>query len=203
MMGFNAVGNDVVDLSDADSDCNRLNRRFARRICSDVELDRLGNSAEPECLLWSLFAAKEAAYKVIAKMRPGTVFSPARFVIGDDARQISYLDTTLHLRIAKGRDFVHAVVSKDVAQPLSGIRRIPPEADPSSSARELLACSLAPRLGYTVEDLVVARDPDSDSWSGMGPPYVVVNGEPLGVDVSLSHHGLFVAFATSLPGSGP
>ena len=68
------VGNDVVDLHDPQSQPEALHPRFDARVFSLGEREALGASSSPHSLRWSLWAAKESAYKLAKKLdedRPG------------------------------------------------------------------------------------------------------------------------------------
>ena len=65
------------------------------------------------------------------------------------------------------------------------------EAAPGAAARRLACAALAPLMNVTAEALEVRRDGRI--------PRLAAAGRRLRVDLSLSHHGRFVAFAASLP----
>ena len=60
------VGNDVVDLGDPSIRASHLSARFVARVCTDVERAALAEAADPKTLLWSFFAAKEAATRPLS-----------------------------------------------------------------------------------------------------------------------------------------
>lgn len=63
------VGNDVVDLSNPRVRGRSGDERFVSRILDASERPSLQARTDPDLELWCLWAAKEAAYKVAAKMR--------------------------------------------------------------------------------------------------------------------------------------
>lgn len=63
------VGNDVVDLADPRCVGRSGDRRFLERILSVEEARRIRSADRPDTLLWLFWAAKEAAYKVVSKLR--------------------------------------------------------------------------------------------------------------------------------------
>jgi phosphopantetheinyl transferase len=76
------VGNDVVDLLDPRLQGKSEDPRFVERVLSTSERQLLGASADPNLELWCLWAAKEAAYKAVSKLRAEPpVFSHAAFVV--------------------------------------------------------------------------------------------------------------------------
>ena len=204
------VGNDIVDLDDPAIAQTHLRDRFVARVCCESERALLAAAAEPKVLLWSLFAAKEAAFKAISKQheqpdggrRPATnqegkplVFAHRRFVVTADLRSVSYDKHVLWLRVDVEGPCVHAVAWTDDEMPLFGTRQIPAEADPSVAARALLL----ERLGGN--GLSVERAPRPGSWNGFGPPKLFRDGVEVNLDISLSHDGRFVGFAADSSGA--
>jgi 4'-phosphopantetheinyl transferase superfamily len=192
------VGDDVVDLDDPA--VARTHPRFADRITSPEERVMLAHvpPGERTLLLWSLFAAKEAAFKVTAKLAASPVFAHASYVVAPDFASVRWESRDLALGVVRGDGFVHAVATtgpRPVAAAISRLRG----GDASREARQLLARELAPSLGVAAERVAVVREPRPGSWDGFGPPRLVVGGEPSALDISLSHDGRFVSFAAIGP----
>lgn len=171
--------------------------RFLKRVCTPDELAILGHAADPKAVLWSLFAAKEAAYKLCAKRWPGLPFIPTRFEIEPSFRWIRYASRRLELRLCRALPLIHACVSSAGARPVWAVSSLRTESP--SSARELLRDVAARTLGVPVSALSVGRRPLPGSWDGFAPPLLQVFDEPChDVDVSLSHDGRYVACALVL-----
>ncbi|MFB3117247.1 MAG: 4'-phosphopantetheinyl transferase superfamily protein, partial [Myxococcota bacterium] len=72
------VGNDVVDLHDPETLQEALHPRFDARVFTSVELEALSVSAPASAsrheLRWTLWAAKESAYKLAKKLDPSVRF---------------------------------------------------------------------------------------------------------------------------------
>ena len=62
------VGNDVVDLTDPRCQGRSESVRFLARVCTAAEAVRIRGSDTPDRTLWLLWAAKEAAFKVVSKV---------------------------------------------------------------------------------------------------------------------------------------
>ena len=168
--------------------------RFVARVCSDSEKALLAGAAEPKVLLWSLFAAKEAAFKAISKEGP-LVFAHRRFVVSADLRSVTYDTYVLWLRVDVDGPCIHAVAWTDDEMPIFGVEKIAPGVDASAAARALLL----KRLG--VSGLTVERAPLPGSWNGFGPPKLFRDGVEVNLDISLSHDGRFVGFAADSSGA--
>lgn len=70
------VGNDVVDLGNPRVLGKEKDARFMGRVFSADERRVIGESSEPSLELWGMWAAKEAAFKIVSKRSP----SPPPFV---------------------------------------------------------------------------------------------------------------------------
>lgn len=189
------VGDDVVDLDDPAIAEHHLRARFVERVCTESERAALATAADPKRALWSLFAAKEAAYKVAIKLGLEPGFAHRRFVV--EGATVRYAEHVLSLRVDDGEGWVHATVTTHGPAAVSTVELLQVGGDASAHARDALLRAIADRLGRTVAKraLAVVRDPRPGSWDGFGPPRVTGDGEPLAVDVSLSHDGRFVGFA--------
>lgn len=193
------VGNDVVDLDDPHNALAHLRARFVERVCREAERAQLATSATPHTLLWSFFAAKEAAFKVVAKLAPPPPFAHRRFVVSADLRSVRYEGRELFLVVEVGERYVHAIASTHEATPLRAVERVDASADHSLCARTLLRTSLGRALDCDPEDLEVVRPKVVGSWDGYGPPQLLTRGALREADVSLSHDGRFVACAAWFP----
>lgn len=191
------VGNDVVDLEDPAIAQTHLRERWVARVCCESELALLAVAPEPKVLLWSLFAAKEAAFKAISKQEHAQplVFAHRRFVVSADLRSVTWEKQALWLRIDREGPCIHAVAWTDDEVPVSGVELLEAGADPSAAARALLVRELG------ANGLSVERAPLPGSWNGLGPPKLFRDGVEVQLDISLSHDGRFVGFAADSSGA--
>ena len=192
------VGNDVVDLREPHNATVVDRPRFLARICDPDERARVHGAAQPVTALWALFAAKEAAYKIVAKLRPGTIFAHRAFQVAADQRSVAHEDLDLHLWVEADGDRVHAIASSHRERPEAVVVAVEASVDLGIAARCALTTLLAGRLGVDERALAVVRPPRPGSWDGFGPPSITCRGQPLDVDVSLSHDGRFVAAVAAL-----
>ena len=196
------IGNDIVDLTDAETHPIGMHPRFDSRVFTSSELELIRSSGAPDRLRWMLWAAKEAAYKALKKIAPNTIFSPRRFVVklNETLRgNVTCDEKTLPIQVWEEADSVHVIATTEKIldkRILSGTETLEPEdaidADlPSQAARTLAIRELAERLGVPDEEL---------SITGRGRvPTLLHNGESTNIDLSLSHHGKLVAFACEVP----
>jgi hypothetical protein len=188
------VGNDVVDLRDRSVASGPRHPRFDARVFAPAEHRALRESVAPNALRWSFWAAKEAAYKVAKKLDEATIWSPVRFVVrlgSGLAGMVEHAGREFPVRVEADAERVHAIAS-DARDGFARIRacvaELPaPGANPSEAVRALARADLAELLGAPPAALEFAR-------RGRIPVLRVAGGEaPL--DLSLSHHGRFVAWA--------
>ena len=192
------VGNDVVDLRDRDTDPRTLHARFDGRVFAASEQEQLASCDDPVALRWTLWAAKEATYKVLVKEDPGIVFSPSRFVValaaGRDVGVVEAGSKAVPFRVAREEGAIHVVATSRATPVVAGLERL---ADAEVGADE---------LGHAVRRLAreriaaaLGRDPSRVALRKRSRiPELLVDGEPAAADVSLSHHGAVVGFACEL-----
>jgi phosphopantetheinyl transferase (holo-ACP synthase) len=189
------VGNDVVDLADLAIARHHEDTRFVARVCSDDERARVATALD----LWTLFAAKEAAYKALVKLgeSPGFGHRAIRVAAGLDV--VSWGERRLRLAVTGDSEHVHAVAWTDPSRsPIARAVRSQAGEGESDAARRVLRELVAEALGRAPEALEVVRDPSPGAWDGFAPPRLERSGERVDADVSLSHDGRFVAAAALL-----
>jgi len=197
------IGNDVVDLRDPESDPASLHPRFDIRVFSASEREAIAASAEPARERWRFWAAKEAVYKLVKKARPTTVFSPPDFAVareGPGELRVRHEGQSHRVVLTENEGALHAVATRAGEAPralVQGWRRLdageigPGDPDaPGRAARSLLCECVAPRLGVPVDELEVRRHGRV--------PQLWLRGARAPVDVSLSHHGAWLAFACEI-----
>ncbi|MHB8909642.1 MAG: 4'-phosphopantetheinyl transferase superfamily protein [Syntrophales bacterium] len=206
------VGNDVVDLKEPENRGKSGDDRFLDRVFTAREREMIAAARSPDTLLWSLWAAKEAAYKAVGGDDPSVCSIPRRYPVLIDGGEAAGTSTAagsegclagrvvtplgeVVLRITVTDDYVHAVaagspsVLAGIIQRVDRIDRAEAAGDESPFVRGQLIREIARRLGCPVADLAVLKEP-----SVSDVPRVFLRGRPLGADISLSHDGRFAAF---------
>ncbi|MEE3330429.1 MAG: 4'-phosphopantetheinyl transferase superfamily protein [Myxococcota bacterium] len=200
------VGNDVVDLRDPESAPETLHPRFDTRVFSEREREAMAESRDAARLRWKFWAAKEAAYKLARKASPTTIFAPAKFEVAlsdPDTGCVRHEAAQYCVAFTENEGALHAVATRADAEKgevLAGWRQLTkgeiergdPEA-PSRAVRELLCERLAARLGVSADELEVRRRGRV--------PFLWLRGRPAPIDLSLSHHGGWLAFACEFVGT--
>ncbi len=192
------VGNDVVDLGDRETALHAMHPRFDERVFAAEELAwlrRNGNAGR-----WMLWAAKESAFKAAKKLDSRTRFYPRRSLVlldDDGIGTVRIDERSFAVHVGLEADVCHAVAWSDsmprAPAPIvvSGVRPVRAgDRSPRFAARRFALESLCAYLGAAALELDLVKEGRI--------PRLLLRGRPAGFDVSLSHHGRFVAFACGL-----
>jgi phosphopantetheinyl transferase (holo-ACP synthase) len=102
------VGNDVVDLKHPGNHGKSKDERFLDRVFTAKERDRIAEAACPDKLLWALWAAKEAAFKVVSRDDPAVCSTPRRYPIlldaGNECKTVSDTEKSTGRVVPVGQD---------------------------------------------------------------------------------------------------
>lgn len=215
-----AVGNDVVDLVDPRCVGKARDERFLARVLTARERTLVAEAVDPDRTLWTLWAAKEAAFKAVSKAtRQVPVFVHADFEVQvqDEAGgNVRWRRMELPFLVRGGRSTgsLHVVAWCEPPRPrMAGGSSTVDEGAPLRerlSRRELRgvhsAASAHVRLEARAHLARVSGTPEEEleivcekGPAGRMPPRVLRRGAPAPWDVSLSHHGHLVAWVVALP----
>lgn len=211
------IGNDIVDLIHQPDRKKSTDLRFLKKILTDTEVEQVRNSCHPEAELWSFWACKEAAYKVIQKKNNGSAFVPRRWSVfyqtalnapADPLLRNNYRDgevaisgfENVHVRLFSFPAYLHCLAAETpdvVKQVVAGVDCLPDlendqDADPSSFVRMRLIYRLAGDLFLPQKDMRIIREAKD---GGLGAPLLYVAGLPSAIDISISHDERYVAYA--------
>lgn len=198
------VGNDIVDLQFFESPPYR-HIRYLDRVCLSPEAVAVRRSDSPVRKLAMIWASKEAAFKLISRIRGRRHFVPREFVTdfraSDDVdvfpqRFVWYGRTQLAVQLSVCDEWVHATATSFRSVAVEWlVKRINSAANfrsavrsESATAREV-ARSLLDESGFA-----------STSWGGYTSARLTAASVPAlrhGSAVSLSHHGAYAAAAVA------
>ena len=196
------IGNDVVDLAHASVQAGAQHPRFHARVFAECERAELARHPEEGAMRWHFWAAKEAAYKAAKKSAPETIWSPAKFVVelrdagdgGDGDARVRHDARVFVVRFLQTQprlECVHALARaqgerNENGSTMYGVARVR-GGDPSAAVREHARQALARRLKLARARLRIE--------TRARIPFLTVDGARAAFDISLSHHGRFVAWA--------
>jgi len=201
------VGNDVVDLGHPLCQPHSIHPRFDSRAFSTAEIAYLAAAADVHRTRWSLWAAKESAFKAARQLAPQVRFIPRDFAVrlSGERAEVTHRLGRFDIWFDQADEWLHAVASRNgekpglrVSGPSSGNEEIV-GADPSERVRKLARAALAAQLNIAPGEIRIATVEGIPRVQRRvtprrGPPE---RGESLPIDLSLSHDGRFVACAWS------
>lgn len=213
------IGNDIVDLKAPENRGKSRNRRFLERVFTPEEQAIIQGAAEPDAILWAIWAGKEGAYKALSKQNASIPSIPKRYAVtfseGDsqkggrrEERETDIVLTGLvntpvgavSFRTVWTTGYVHCLAARGASlldsRIIVTISEMGGESDPSLGLRREIIGRLASLLNTRPSDIEIRR---LRTPQGYGPPYVLVKGEPAAIDISLSHDGAYGAAAFFCP----
>lgn len=216
------IGNDVVDLSQLETRDKWRDARFVARVFAPPE-QRLIANEQSDRTLWTLWSAKEAAYKAISKQDGLRPLAREILVVPNSKGMIGYHSGRAHWREVKlstswrhGANSIHCTTriagqnnddepeynmqvdlrgspSDFEPAPLSPRETLSARNEHSAAARQLAKWLLRTHDNTTYRGLEIIRP---QLHRGFAAPRFEDNGRPLtGWDLSLSHHGNIVGAA--------
>lgn len=208
------VGNDVIDLTNSGNIGKSRDVRFISRVFTSGERDCIFRSSNPDETLWTLWAGKEAAYKVMVKTDPLACSIPRAYPVELDKREnrpfrsgtVSTPAGTVWIRVFRKDGALHVIGMnacpgnpEEVVEGVESLNSLEPDAASSPDRESYLARAfLLRRLSKFLErkphEMEIRRLKEN---RGLGPPRLYIQGKPFGVDISMSHDGRFVAYAFS------
>lgn len=196
-----------MDLGERHTRTKSRDARFLARVFTPHERAAIEKSADPDTILWALWAGKEASYKAACKLQPQQRLSsaPARYEV-DISDVAGFLMTGMvmsplgqfSLNITVTAMYVHAVASRtsppSAAVIKSAVSTMLPDGccDESAQVRKDLCRDLGAFLSVNPQELEFIRPGPPNR---LGPPEVRWLGHPLDIDITMSHHGRFIAYA--------
>lgn len=202
------VGNDIVDLREPLNAGKSQDSRFLKKILTVAEIDFVQNAENTDKALWSLWACKETAYKVIKKKCVDAAFLPRRWTVILKKSESAYLDgevkipdaEAVYVRLFSHFRYVHCVGADhpaDLDKLVCKVEVLPEKenekrVDSSLFARKCLALGIADFFRLNLSDIKVNRVQDK---SELQPPHVHIGGKKSDIDISISHDGHLVAYA--------
>ncbi|OUR97902.1 hypothetical protein A9Q84_06815 [Halobacteriovorax marinus] len=205
------VGNDLIDLLEPEIKKKSKNERFIKRVLTAEEYTLLKAQSDPDIFLWTLWSAKESAYKILKKIIPDLVFAHSLFHVEKHSGShgiVRYDKYTIDVQWQYSESWIHCIgtFSKE-GQSLQVLEWSVVETQEvttdfvftaeeessiyskeSKAVRELAKLTLQ---GKSLEDIEILRFPLGVRF---GPPEIWKDGLQLeSWDLSMSHDGRFVS----------
>ncbi|TCK67895.1 phosphopantetheine--protein transferase-like protein [Winogradskyella wandonensis] len=184
------VGNDIVDIAQAQKDSNWQRPRFLDKLFTEKEQEFIKNSGDKTITVWQLWSMKEAAYKLYVQKHPSRFYAPKQFecVAHASIWKVNYKEFSCYLSIKKTTDYIvsearlipHKMTSELVVFKDENLK----------SQRQVLRDKLSERISKS--DNIWTNTIEFQK-SEFGIPTVKFDSKIM--NLSLTHHGRFGAFA--------
>jgi hypothetical protein len=207
------LGNDVVDLTSVHVRGKSGNRRFTGKVLTELEMDALEKSGDPDSLLWCFWAAKESAYKALSRHDPMISSAPKNYETAWQSPSVSGFMTgtvrtpSMDLPVFCSCDgekicgLCFLCQGKKPVRLEAGVHRIAKEdmsREGLSSAQSRIVRDMA---GRSIAE-ATCNPPDRiavvSGFHGEAPD-VTIHGSPTDITLTLSHDGPFLFFAWCRP----
>ncbi|MEN6375040.1 MAG: 4'-phosphopantetheinyl transferase superfamily protein [Smithella sp.] len=183
--------------------------RYQKKILTNVEIEFVNDSENPDKVLWSLWACKETAYKAIRKSYAGLSFLPRQWsvqlngydkMLTEGEVVIPGLNTVFVRLFYLPEGCVHCVGADnwaDLDNIIWGMETLQEftageSIEPSLFVRECLVRKLAELYQLNSRKLEIRREKEGGE---LQPPQLYYENRKASCDISLSHDGKFVAYA--------
>lgn len=192
------LGNDIVDLAEAQRSCDWRRPRYLEKVFTSLEQEWILSATNPDEWVWLLWSAKESAYKLCRRLGAEQAYAPKKLAI-QSWKRLESNTYELHLQneqrelliVGELRDaYVHSVAmtmyNENRRQNIISITNH--HAVQSEALRAHICQELIQTYGCR-SDKEYRVEKDND-----GIPWVYLGQERLDIALSLSHHGSFGAY---------
>ena len=201
------IGNDVVDWKLPANAGKSWDSRYLRKILTNAEIEIVQEAENQDRALWSLWACKETAYKVVRKTSVGAPFLPRLWSVQLKQSGHTVMEgevvlpggSTVFVQLS-AENYVHCIGAdrlRDLEQIIWGVEPVPETGscvniDPSLHGRKCLLRKLSDVHQLDFREMEIRRAKKGLEFQ---PPYLYYKNEKAPFDISLSHDGKFVAYA--------
>jgi phosphopantetheinyl transferase (holo-ACP synthase) len=193
------IGNDIIDLTYSRQKSNVHHPRWADKVLMSSEKEQLSLFSDLELPLWTFWALKESAYKIFFRKTGKRLFIPKKFLCSFLDVKPDQIEAKVSCDLGEWSglvqiypDSLHAVVvtQKEYFSKLNW-RRIPMSQTAASwqslEVREELKRAVSHYCQLPYQDLNIQRLREF--------PQIFFKNKALPIDVSMSHHYHWGAFA--------
>jgi phosphopantetheinyl transferase (holo-ACP synthase) len=205
---LSCIGNDIVDWKDPANAKKSRDSRYLKKILANAEIEFVQDAENPDVALWSLWACKETAYKVIRKSHAGAPFLPRQWSVKLNQPDKIFMEgeviipggNNVCVQLYSAESYVHCIGSdnlSDLDKIIWGIDSVPQtgagkNVEPSLFGRECLSRKLTDIYHLNFRDVEIRR---AKKGRELQPPHLYYENKKAHFDISLSHDGNFVAFS--------
>ncbi len=188
------VGNDIVDIAEANQKSNWQRPRFLDKLFTLQEQQLIQNSDNSFLMVWRLWSMKESAYKLYTQLHPSRFYSPKQFEceINEPQGEVRYKDFICYVKTNVTSQYIISesrLVTSNMISECIEMKTISSE-NQSDTIKAQLLSAIAKQFNIVKEDLTILK-------SEFGIPSVYQNSKKLNIGISISHHGSYGAYAIS------
>ncbi|MBV7269046.1 4'-phosphopantetheinyl transferase superfamily protein [Winogradskyella luteola] len=184
------VGNDIVDLKEAQNASSWQRPRFLDKLFTDIEQTYIENSNNPFTTVWRLWSMKEAAYKLFIQQNPDRFYNPKKFEcrIEKNSGIVKFQTFRCYVETKITSDYVLSEARCIQNNLTSEVLKFEDKNQKMQSVmlKRMLMNALSETLKIPKTALIFRV-------SKLGTPSVSYNNKI--INVSLTHHGNYGAFA--------
>ena len=186
------IGNDIVDIKKARSEGAWKRSRFIKKIFAESERPQILGSGSPFLNIWRMWSMKESVYKVIVQSEKERFLNPQKLVCSLKNEQVGFVEYEGEVYATQSHmtnNFIYS--SHTTAKQEDVIDEILNVKDPNDQ-RMMVRLALFQRVSdmfeYPIHKLSVRKNEK-------GVPKLYNNEAPLPLQLSLTHHGNYAAYA--------
>jgi len=198
------IGNDIIDLEIAYQHFRCKEERYWKKVLTENEISWITNHKDRILAFHTLWAIKEATYKLVCKLGLAQSFIPKKISIKNPC-SLNYYETSVHIVktpvgdfpfcIKKTQHTLEAFAARDTHLLAQAIFYSFPilgnsYATQSYSVKEHLKKSLSEFLLLDIEKLSIRKENSI--------PKLYISQKLAPVDISISHHGSWGAYGFAL-----
>ncbi len=188
------IGNDIVDIAEAKQKSNWQRPRFLEKLFTLKEQQIIQISEAPFLMLWRLWSMKEAAYKLYTQLHPSRFYSPKQFEceINGSSGEVRYKDFECYVNTKITAQYILSE-ARFVAMAMNSEWIKLNDSSPkqqSDVVKNILLSKIGEQYTILKNDLKLIK-------SEFGIPSVYQNSKKLKINISISHHGNYGAYAIS------
>ncbi|TPV34856.1 4'-phosphopantetheinyl transferase superfamily protein [Paucihalobacter ruber] len=189
------IGNDIVCLSTANRSKHIGSKRFLDKIFTVEEQVMIVNSEDPNLIIWKLWAVKESAYKLFVQQGFQPEFAPKKIICkkANEHFQVSMDNFKTSVDCIANTKFVYAQTILEKSKVISSCFELDSNIYYNQSQQVSLALKKNASLFFQIDVRLIQLNKAKNNI-----PKLSYKNTFLPVNVSLTHHGSFGAFAVVL-----
>lgn len=192
------VGNDIVDIRAPYAVSKFCDERFLMRVFTQEEKECIKTSVNPALTLWSIWSAKETAFKIAKKQNSKTIFCHKAFCVhnppqryGKQNGHVNHHERIYAVHWYANCRHVHCVGASHDGEVYFCIAPLDEKAEDESKKVRCLAKDLLLNSFHKKAEIVRINEDGK-----LSPPTFISNTHSIDdIDLSLSHDGNFIAAA--------